>query len=780
MKKQSTFWLIAMLSIQGSILSQDSPANDSFIELESAQQNSAHADLAQALHKRAIKQLDSIDLTFEELAQAVNTAAIKVADKKTFVSHISSVRTSIYTLKVSHEAEEQAYTINNLEELAYGNRIFINHLHKLLDRDPMSEKDFDEPLLDRKSVRGHKEFDTASFSRLLFILGENDQALKRAIAKNRLAGSSEANRFFKASEKLAKQHGAPKLIKRLIPYGLLGMYALFRNQTPIDELPFYLRPIKKLVGSRPYSPHVGPKNDTVPVGPFTATHGVFGTPAWVLGDVISFDPSTAVNLGLTVYFAKTIMDDAQDLYKWFGEKSKWAFTRLKGESYEDPSPVKASKISFDDITGYEHIKLQLETIVQYFKTKDIFDRLGTHVDRGYLMVGPLDVGKLLIHGLADAITKELKVNNSSAKCGIYDVHSSALITKDITEMIKEVEEETSVYPCIILIDDLNWLIDHAKSKPELWSNLVGAMNSNLRGNKKQIFIFATARETSTIYSTMKGQGKLGTLIQFTMPTLEERAEYFKKQLTKRSARIADFNINELAAHTQKCSYETLAAVIKSAFGSAHANKEIVKQRHLEEAIDNIVYGIILHEDFSTPEQRKMLASHFAGRALAHALKRPDAHFKVTILPIADKASSALPQGALIEYKSNNHHEFVTDLDLLDQALIELAGGEAEKLTNNGKASAALGEATKAKAFGLIRKVVFQGLNDKELTKEIKKEKLSQVWEALTSLTQDARELLEQNRARLEVVIKGLQEKHILTSEEIRLIPRDRFIDSVFS
>lgn len=763
--------LCLSISIGGKLHAADELADERY---ESESITRGKADLYQALRKRSIKQIDVIDLTLEELAQAINANTIKVSDKKVFIDHIITLRAFLDKLKKERIIE---FNEKNLILIAQINKEIIIHIHKILDKGPKSFKHFDdlpiraefqllkeETVLDRAEAIGE-----SNFSRVLIMLGANDQALKSLIEKNRLAGASAFNRFFQKTEKEAKRNKLHILFKRSLPYGILGLYCLYL--TAGDKIPAGFQWLKTLVGGKQATP--APAGGVPAAAPAPAAaaalpaHGIFGTPSLYFGD-INITPQNLINAAITLYFANRIQDDAKDLYGWFSEKAKKVFTKLKGESYEDPSPVKASKISFTDIAGYDHAKNSLQTIVNYFKSKEFFDRMGTHVDRGYLLVGPLDIGKQLTHGLADAITQEVKKHHKDAKCGIYEVHSSALVKKDIADMIKEVEKESPVYPCIILIDDLDWLVDHAKSKPSIWGDLVAAMNSNLRGNKKQIFIFAAARDTSKIYATIKGQGRLGSLVQFGKPTVEERKAFFVKELSKRGARAQEFDITRLALHTKNCSYDILTSIVRKAFGMAHAQKEIAAQRHIEHAIESIVHGIMHHEQLD-PKEQEMLAVHYAGRALAHSIINPALPFKVTTLPMGIEKDHALAQGGFIVHTTDNHHHFITEQDLAHKAVITLAGTQAEKLINSGNVAQGLAKKTKQQAFEHAKQIVFQGITGKDLSKKLKNEKLDSVWQKVEQFTQEAQRLLENNKDPLLRIAQALKEKRVLTSEEIQAL-----------
>lgn len=685
-------------------------------------------DVQDQLLEKTLNQLNSIDYIFEELAQSVNNGAIKVADKKVVINHIIGIREFIAEISA-----QRGSATEKIAQLTQINQALMDHLHILVDNHLSIIPPFDAATIIKKSQE-----QTAPYGDLLLKLGSNAEALEKLIAKTRNAGKNSLNRFFTKTETFLKEKGILTAGKRLLCYVPLVAYAKYRNEI-----------IQFISKANTVEKHEDAKNEGVP-----ALNGFK-----IKSELIPLD------LGLGALFTSMLKKDGKDLFNWLQEQGKKGYNKLKGESYDDPSPVKTSKLSFSDIVGYNQTKGQLSPILEYFNNKTMYDRTGTFVDRGYIFVGPFDMGKNLAHALAGEITKQFKAQNIAKKCGIRELHSSELIKKDIKDIIADTEQEAPYEPAIILIEDIDWLVSQANKDSLIWSNFAGAMSSALRGNKKQIFIIATSNRPELIDRTVKGQGRLGVIVQFDKPNKDERKEFITKELTKRSVRLNEFDTDKLAFLTEKCSYDTLTTIIKTACTIAGNRKEVINQQHIEFAIDSIVHNIIYNEPRRNDVQQRTLAEHYAGQALAHMLLKPASCLvKVTILPVATKLKDTFKHGKLITHEEDYAKEFRSDADLKKEVIIALAGIESVKAFG-GTSSFAMVTDTKAYARALVRKIVFED-NFAELSKAAKQEKLKAVETMMSELTKEANTLVNSNQVKLETITRMLQTQRTVSYDEL--------------
>lgn len=736
-------------------------------------QQTYDTDIYNALLRRVLKQLNTIEFTLEELSLSV-ASTIKLEDKKALTDHIALLRTFIDNVR-----KQQIFVFNekNLELLVEINKTLIAHVNETLQKELKNITSFkqltlaDGTLLANTDalVTRSQNLSAPHYYTLMRTIHENDTALTKATRGHQVAGTNAANRFFRTIDYNAQKYGVTRLLKRLIPYGVILTYFTYINDA--EDLPRVLKPLKKIIGGMA----TPPEGNARPVASsvfdrrkYTAQHGLLGTPAHFLRQVVDVKLEPIYTLALGGILGPIIKKDVQDVYQWSVEKSKQVIAKLKGESYEDPSPIKASKLTFKDVIGYDHAKEQLSSVIRYFGAKDEFDRKGAHVDRGYLMVGPLDIGKSIAHALAGEVTTELKkhTQDTDIKCGIYEIHASKLVDKDLSDIVKEIEALSPLDPVVLLIDDLNWLVNYTNNDPNIWGNVVSTMSSALRGFRKQVIIIATADTSSDIDKRIKNQGRLGTVIYFDAPTAQERKAYLTKELTKRSVLLNHLDLDRLTLLTEQCSYDVLSTVIKNAFALAHNQKETLTQAHMEASIDTTVHGIMAHNQILTPENADVLSTHYAGKALAHMVLKPkETLIKATILPVSTKQREVI--GALITHMPNRETIARTAQDLEKAAIIELAGIEAQHLLNPALVSQHLVENADKKVLALAKKSVYAGIPDqKAFPKAIQEEKRQAVYTYITKARQKARELVDSYEAVLVSLKHELQTKHTVTAQEI--------------
>lgn len=709
-----------------------------------------------ALLRRFLKQSHSISRYLQELSESINAQTIHVTHKDNINSVILRIQRFITDMR-----NQKYFTFNSerLSTVLEINKMLIELVHRILQDNTNATLTFDIPTILRKS----EKIRSFSEQNLLQFYNENERALHATIRKNRQFNISPLNRMSRNIDKIMHDNRLYTLTKRLAPYALLSLYLLYI--TPKTELPKFLHSSKTVIGGNPlkadiqmplpdemldsYEKRIIEENKNSKVSQkypkFTAEHGLLGTPIYYLRQVIDVDTRPLITIGISSYFLPILKKDALDIYHWSSEKLKQLGAYLKNELYEDPSPIKSSKITFSDIIGYDLAKQQLSAIIPYFKSKELFDRTGTHIDRGLLFVGPLDIGKLLAHGLAGEISQELTSQQSSSVCGIYEFDASLLFTKKIDDILKEIEDQVGLEtPTIVLIENLNWLCTNKTVNATILSDLINAMQKNLRGFKKQIFIIATINDAKALDDALKGQNRLSSVIYFNNPNKRERKAYFTKELTQRGIQCDSDYYEKLALSTENCSFNMLEAIIKNACTSARAQNDSVTCEQLERAIDQLVHHIQPQTQYRNRDQEHMHAVHLAGQIMAYLTKQPRHKelVKATIFCVGTDQQT-VKQGALITHTHDASAEAVTPADLKTECILLLSGIEAQKQLNpDGQPLISLLQETRTEAFSRAKRIVLNGDSECDLPKDMKQKKLTQAYELLDQLTLEAAALVK--------------------------------------
>jgi ATP-dependent Zn protease len=753
--KQSSILVLASLGMSILVLSYTYAADNS-INLEIASDTSkAFTELEQIFYQ-AHEQLNEIDVALEELAQAINSKSAKVADKEVVKKYILSLRAFISKLNGDQTLIEATDT--NVKILLGANQALIENVSQALSQDFVSPSPIDELLVAQK-ISDSSGYDLPTIRNILKSCDKELVSLRKSFG---LVGLSLINRFAKNLEKIDKGIYLSTITKRLLPYiAASAYYAIVAREGDLPQwqwLRSFNEKVRNLLGLGNKANVKDSEGDGKDGRP---------KPVPIYNDkFLVVDPRTLFTICPAILMEPIIYRDGKDLWSWSAKQAKRAFAYAKGESFDDGSPIKPSKMMFKDIIGLEHTKQSLAKIVDYFKHKDSFDQMGVVVDRGYLFVGPVDTGKSLVQAVAGEITAELKSQGKTTVCGIYEVHASALLQKEkeLKDIIKEGEKSS---PCIILIDELDWLATQKSVDPKIWSDLVGGMTGVLRSAKKQVFIIATAQDTAGIDAAIKDQGRLGITLYFDKPSYHERSEFFRKELTDRCIDLADFNIKLLAEQTEGCSSTQLIMVMKRALRLAHAQRQTLREHHIELSINDIIYNVISQVQGLDKAEKQIIAAHYAGKALAHMLLNGRSKLmKVTILPVATQDNIQLQLGALITYKAAHQDTLTTTNDIEKECLIELAGLAAQEILFDHVVSRKLADQSNQQALTYTKQLVFQGASEHDLAKNLREEKLAQAWNLVNRYREQAMTLMEENGDKLSRIAVKLVEKSLLTAREL--------------
>ncbi len=489
--------------------------------------------------------------------------------------------------------------------------------------------------------------------------------------------------------------------------------------------------------------------------------GIIGSIAFHLGNLIKFETETPLlTLSIASLFWPRVKEDLVNLGGWGSKQTRRTFAYLKGESFDDGSPAKEAKVIFP-ITGNEDAKKHLSKIATYFKEKEMIDRSGTLLGRGYVIVGPLDTARDLVHAVAKDVSDTFKAQNKRTVCKVYDVAAADLLTKDLKDILKDAEK---VAPCVVLVHELDWLCKQDGVDATVWNKIKNAF-SGLAKSKKDVFVVATAQERRSIDRVLESADRLGSVIVCEKPTLEDRELFIDKELHERCIKRSQFNTASIAQETEGCTYTQLRSLINRALNTAHTNREVVKPVHIEQSINELIHRIRTQEQIQNVTEKHILAAHYAGKALAHLLLAPQTKLlKATILPVDRKKGTF--QGALISYEDPSFATYATEKDIEKLCIIELAGAQAQRILLNSVAPA-LSRPSKQVVITELNKIAFEGLTEKAFSKELRERKKITIEQHVEQLTEKAAALLEEHKDQLKLVAQQLEDKLVITASEMQ-------------
>ncbi len=764
---------IAILVMSMSILAKKSVSTETILDTleytdhpleQSTTTGSTKDQVILDVAQRVLSQLKDLDHTLEEIGLAVNSKVAKVEDKEAVAAHVLSLREILGQYIGAHSptilrGKPELASVRTLLDV---NKGMVGYLKNAVQDGFTSMDTFDEGSLITRN-RLDSALDIKDVTLELDTLAHQIHLIDKEIKH---IGYSTMNRIAKRIASFDKKLRISKLAYRSLPYMGVGIYLAWAN----NALPFvntveFLRPVNakpsnagaaKAGAANAEPANLGSK-ETATKTSSTSTDTWNIAQEWLKNLVtvaIGHEQNKVAifNFAVGGALAPVLYKDIEELSEWIGHQCGKTKAYFQGKPYDDGKPIKLSRICMKDVVGAENPKRSLNPIIDYFKKRAEHDRAGAYIDRGYFLVGPLDTSKYLAYAIAGDVTEFYKAKGKSTEMSVYEIHSSELLSKELKTIVKEACEKS---PCIVLIKDLDWLHSQPRVDAKVWSDLASTMGGILV-SKKHVFVIATAQEASVLASHHKDL--LGMVIQVNYPTQEDRAEYFKRELEKRSIVITRFDIPTLARETKGCTFTQLLTILNRALNSAHTAKEILSQSHLENAINEVAHGIVV----KTPDEheRKILAAHYAGKTLAHKLLLPDQPLKVTIYPVIK--GDTCTAGALISYCEELAQ---TDKMIETQCIIDFAGAQAQKLIIGTEwQQMSKPHLIQAK----IKKIVLNGIREDELSEESREKKLQEVEAKMVELESKALELIDNNKGILAQLAEQLEEHLTLNDQAIEI------------
>lgn len=336
---------------------------------------------------------------------------------------------------------------------------------------------------------------------------------------------------------------------------------------------------------------------------------------------------------------------------------------------------KDTGVTFADVAGVDEAKAELQEIVSFLKDPSEYGRLGAHMPKGVLLVGPTGTGKTL---LAKAVAGEAGVpffSISGSEFVEMFVGVGAARVRDLFEQAR------SRAPAIIFIDELD-----ALGRARGAGGLVGGHDEReqtlnqllveLDGfdTSSGVVLLAATNRPEILDPALLRAGRFDRQVLVDRPDKAGRVQIL--QVHVRGIRLAPgTDLGQVAALTTGFSGADLANLCNEAALAATRRKaQEVALRDFTVAIERIVAGLEKKNRVLNAREREVVAYHEMGHALvALSLPGSDAIHKVSIIP---RGIGAL--GYTIQRPTEDRF-LMTREELEHKIMVLLGGRAAEKL-----------------------------------------------------------------------------------------------------
>ena len=442
--------------------------------------------------------------------------------------------------------------------------------------------------------------------------------------------------------------------------------------------------------------------------------------------------------------------------------------------------VKSSNgIRFSDVAGEDEAKESLQEIVNYLHDPGRYREIGASMPKGILLVGPPGTGKTM---LAKAVAGEANVPFFSISGSEFVEMFVGMGASKVRDLFKQAKEKA---PCIVFIDEIDAIGKKREGgtfggndeREQTLNQLLTEMDG-FEDNSGVIILAATNRPES-LDPALTRPGRFDRRVPVELPDLKGREAILRVHAKK--IRVSD-NVDyaKIARMSSGASGAELANIVnEAALRAVRDNRKCATEQDFEESIEVVIAGYQKKNAILTNKEKLIVAYHEIGHALVAALQTNSAPVtKITIIP---RTSGAL--GYTMQVDEGNHY-LLSKVELENKIATLTGGRAAEEVVFNTVTTGAsndIEQATKiARAmitrYGMsddfdmvaMENVTNQYLGgDATLTcsPETQKDIDAKVVELVRREHEKAKELLRQNRRKMDELAKYLYEKETITGEE---------------
>ncbi len=449
---------------------------------------------------------------------------------------------------------------------------------------------------------------------------------------------------------------------------------------------------------------------------------------------------------------------------------------------------KETGVTFKDVAGQDEAKESLQEVVDFLHNPGKYVKIGAKLPKGALLVGPPGTGKTL---LAKAVAGEAHVPFFSLAGSDFVEMYVGVGASRVRDLFKDAQKNA---PCIIFIDEIDAI---GKSRDSRYGGgndereqTLNQLLSEMDGfdSAKGIMILAATNRPEILDKALLRPGRFDRRIIVDKPDLKGRKETLK--VHSRDVLLDDsVDFDEIALATAGAVGSDLANMVnEAAINAVKSGREAVNQKDLLEAIEVVMMGKEKKDRIMTKKERRIVAYHEIGHALASALqKNTDPIQKITIVP---RTMGAL---GYAWYVPEEEKHLETKDELYEQIVTALAGRAAEELIFESVTNGASNDIEKATAlaramvtrygmsekFGLIK---LESIEDRYLSGRMVMECADEtaagvdeeVMRLLSEAYEEAKRLLTENRDLLDTLADYLLEKESITGKQFMEIFRTKY------
>ena len=415
---------------------------------------------------------------------------------------------------------------------------------------------------------------------------------------------------------------------------------------------------------------------------------------------------------------------------------------------------------FKNIIGYEHIKKELNRIIDCINNKEKYEKLGVKIPKNLLIYGNPGVGKTTFSkAFLEALNRNKYIIRKDKPDGEFVNH----INKTINEAINH-------QPAVILLDDIDKFSnnddDHKNSDEFV---VVQSFIDDCKD--KDIYFIATANSLRAMPRSLLREGRFDTKIEIENPTEQDSALIIEYYL--RNKRVSnDINYLEIARILSCRTCATLETIINEAgLYAGFNNKDIIEKEDILEGCLRVLYDSPKNDSQRSKLQLEIASYHEAGHALVSEILEPNSVNLVTVENYFGNTGGIT--------SSTKNEDYWYDIRFMENRIMVLLAGKAAIEVAFNKVDVGVSSDVDRACEVLLRMhedYYVENFNHVVINRTYAaNEETSGSGKWMILRLQDyykkSKEIVFDNKDKLEIIAKELIEKHILLQSDMERIIR---------
>ena len=510
---------------------------------------------------------------------------------------------------------------------------------------------------------------------------------------------------------------------------------------------------------------------------------------WMVGDLMKYgvqvtgkaDEEQSLLVSALYYLGPTLLI----IGFWFlmmrqmqggGKGGAFSFGKSKARLIDENT----NSITFADVAGCDEAKEEVFELVDFLKDPTRFQKLGGHIPKGVLLVGPPGTGKTL---LAKAIAGEAKVPFFAISGSDFVEMFVGVGAARVRDMFENAKKQA---PCIVFIDEIDAVGRHrgagmggGNDEREQTLNQMLVEMDGFEANSGVIVVAATNR-ADVLDKALLRPGRFDRQVYVGLPDIRGREQILKVHMRKVPI-STDVDAAVLARGTPGFSGADLANLVnESALFAARRNKRTVDMQDFEDAKDKIFMGPERKSAVMREEERRNTAYHESGHAVvAKVLPKADPVHKVSIMP------RGWALGVTWQLPEHDRVNMYKD-KMLEEISILFGGRLAEEIFLNSSSTGASNDFERATKmardmvtrYGMSdvlgtmvyvdpdQQSMFGPVSSKSVSEATQQKVDVEIRAILDKQYAVAKKILEDNRDRVEVMVKALLEWETIDADQV--------------